>query len=190
MKNLYLDVFLNAGTLNLSGLFSFSLTKLASLYIYHFWTKPDETQRFKARCLPPSYKLVDNTSRSSKCLDVFPMNSVLVLASPKLAKTNQLDILIFLGWIIVFELGHHSKTGAVASLFCAPSFTGQGNATLKPGDVFLQCQTTDDATNIMRAMGHRKYDGRRGPRWAQLGRLGTQWGKKNMKHPLVNHRYP
>jgi hypothetical protein len=30
----------------------------------------------------------------------------------------------------------------------------------------------------MRAMGHRKYDGRRGPRWAQLGRLGTQWGKK------------
>merc|ERR1712228_141060 len=31
---------------------------------------------------------------------------------------------------------------------------------LKPGDVYLQCQTTDDATKIMRAMGHRKYDGR------------------------------
>ena len=29
-----------------------------------------------------------------------------------------------------------------------------------PGDVYLQCATTDDATKIMRAMGHRKYDGR------------------------------
>ena len=29
-----------------------------------------------------------------------------------------------------------------------------------PGDVYLQCATTDDATNVMRAMGHRKYDGR------------------------------
>eukprot|EP00931_Biecheleriopsis_adriatica_P059644 TRINITY_DN3571_c0_g1_i1.p1 TRINITY_DN3571_c0_g1~~TRINITY_DN3571_c0_g1_i1.p1 ORF type:complete len:326 (-),score=79.58 TRINITY_DN3571_c0_g1_i1:60-1037(-) len=36
----------------------------------------------------------------------------------------------------------------------------QGNAALKPGDVYLHCATTDDATKIMRAMGHRKYDGR------------------------------
>jgi len=28
------------------------------------------------------------------------------------------------------------------------------------GDVFLRCSTTEDATKIMRAMGHRKYDGR------------------------------
>ena len=33
-------------------------------------------------------------------------------------------------------------------------------ASLAPGDVYLQCATTDDATKIMRAMGHRKYDGR------------------------------
>ena len=31
---------------------------------------------------------------------------------------------------------------------------------LKTGDVFLQCSNIDDATQIMRAMGHRKYDGR------------------------------
>merc|ERR1712094_41666 len=31
---------------------------------------------------------------------------------------------------------------------------------LKAGDVFLQCASIDDATKIMRAMGHRKYDGR------------------------------
>merc|ERR1719399_2249642 len=31
---------------------------------------------------------------------------------------------------------------------------------LKAGDVFLQCSSIDDATKIMRAMGHRKYDGR------------------------------
>jgi len=36
----------------------------------------------------------------------------------------------------------------------------QGNASLKPGDVYLHCATTDDATKVMRAMGHRKYDGR------------------------------
>jgi len=34
------------------------------------------------------------------------------------------------------------------------------NSSLNPGDVFLQCQSVDDATKIMRAMGHRKYDGR------------------------------
>jgi len=31
---------------------------------------------------------------------------------------------------------------------------------LRAGDVFLQCGSIDDATKIMRAMGHRKYDGR------------------------------
>lgn len=31
---------------------------------------------------------------------------------------------------------------------------------LKPGDVYLKCDSMDDATKIMRAMGHRKYDGR------------------------------
>jgi hypothetical protein len=31
---------------------------------------------------------------------------------------------------------------------------------LKAGDVFLQCSSIDDATKVMRAMGHRKYDGR------------------------------
>jgi len=31
---------------------------------------------------------------------------------------------------------------------------------LKAGDVFLQCASIDDATKVMRAMGHRKYDGR------------------------------
>merc|ERR1719336_1605906 len=36
----------------------------------------------------------------------------------------------------------------------------QGRPGLKVGDVYLRCATTDDATKIMRAMGHRKYDGR------------------------------
>eukprot|EP00401_Gymnodinium_catenatum_P054944 CAMPEP_0117584420 /NCGR_PEP_ID=MMETSP0784-20121206/67589_1 /TAXON_ID=39447 /ORGANISM="" /LENGTH=202 /DNA_ID=CAMNT_0005385273 /DNA_START=26 /DNA_END=634 /DNA_ORIENTATION=- len=31
---------------------------------------------------------------------------------------------------------------------------------LQAGDVFLNCASMDDATKIMRAMGHRKYDGR------------------------------
>jgi len=36
----------------------------------------------------------------------------------------------------------------------------QGRPGLKVGDVYLRCATTDDATKVMRAMGHRKYDGR------------------------------
>merc|ERR1712224_280303 len=32
--------------------------------------------------------------------------------------------------------------------------------TLKAGDVFILCYSMEDATKIMRAMGHRKYDGR------------------------------
>merc|ERR1719440_2697963 len=31
---------------------------------------------------------------------------------------------------------------------------------LQAGDVYLKCNSVDDATKIMRAMGHRKYDGR------------------------------
>ncbi|CAK9053653.1 Splicing factor U2af large subunit B (NpU2AF65b) (U2 auxiliary factor 65 kDa subunit B) (U2 small nuclear ribonucleoprotein auxiliary factor large subunit B) (U2 snRNP auxiliary factor large subunit B) [Durusdinium trenchii] len=53
--------------------------------------------------------------------------------------------------------GAHGKLVSVAIV---KPHHAQGNATLKPGDVFLQCSTTDDATKIMRAMGHRKYDGR------------------------------
>jgi len=32
--------------------------------------------------------------------------------------------------------------------------------SLQAGDVYLRCKDIDDATKIMRAMGHRKYDGR------------------------------
>lgn len=53
--------------------------------------------------------------------------------------------------------GAHGKLVMVAIVKPAHA---SGNATLKPGDVYLQCSTTDDATKIMRAMGHRKYDGR------------------------------
>lgn len=31
---------------------------------------------------------------------------------------------------------------------------------LRVGDVYLRCASTEDATKVMRAMGHRKYDGR------------------------------
>eukprot|EP00438_Fugacium_kawagutii_P016260 Skav226623 [mRNA] locus=scaffold2041:351676:352780:- [translate_table: standard] len=55
---------------------------------------------------------------------------------------------------------HHAQAHAAQPSSGALLQLLQGNATLKPGDVFLLCQTTDDATNIMRAMGHRKYDGR------------------------------
>jgi len=34
------------------------------------------------------------------------------------------------------------------------------NPGLKAGDVYMQCASMDDATKVMRAMGHRKYDGR------------------------------
>jgi len=53
--------------------------------------------------------------------------------------------------------GSHGKLLLVAII--KPQHA-QGNASLKPGDGYLQCATTDDATKIMRAMGHRKYDGR------------------------------
>merc|ERR1739845_112946 len=53
--------------------------------------------------------------------------------------------------------GAHGKV--VGVLIIRPEHA-QGRPGLKPGDVYLQCSTTDDATKIMRAMGHRKYDGR------------------------------
>mmetsp|Transcript_73209 Transcript_73209/g.211873 ORF Transcript_73209/g.211873 Transcript_73209/m.211873 type:complete len:324 (+) Transcript_73209:89-1060(+) len=53
--------------------------------------------------------------------------------------------------------GAHGKVNGV--LIIRPEHA-QGRPGLKPGDVYIQCQTTDDATKIMRAMGHRKYDGR------------------------------
>lgn len=53
--------------------------------------------------------------------------------------------------------GQHGKLTMVAIV--KPQHA-QGNAALQPGDVYLQCATTDDATKVMRAMGHRKYDGR------------------------------
>merc|ERR550525_2350953 len=53
--------------------------------------------------------------------------------------------------------GSHGKLLGV--LIIKPEHA-QGRPGLKPGDVYLKCATTDDATKIMRAMGHRKYDGR------------------------------
>eukprot|EP00933_Yihiella_yeosuensis_P055567 TRINITY_DN543_c1_g2_i1.p1 TRINITY_DN543_c1_g2~~TRINITY_DN543_c1_g2_i1.p1 ORF type:complete len:324 (+),score=79.21 TRINITY_DN543_c1_g2_i1:149-1120(+) len=53
--------------------------------------------------------------------------------------------------------GAHGKLQLVAII--KPQHA-QSHAALKPGDVYLQCATTDDATKVMRAMGHRKYDGR------------------------------
>jgi len=53
--------------------------------------------------------------------------------------------------------GAHGKLHGV--LIIRPEHA-QGRPGLKPGDVYLHCATTDDATKIMRAMGHRKYDGR------------------------------
>jgi len=50
---------------------------------------------------------------------------------------------------------------------------------LKPGDVYLQCQTTDDATKVMRAMGHRKYDGR------QISMTSFDEGKFNSELKLM-----
>merc|ERR1712228_713418 len=53
--------------------------------------------------------------------------------------------------------GAHGKLLGV--LIIKPEHSN-GRPGLKPGDVYLQCATTDDATKVMRAMGHRKYDGR------------------------------
>jgi len=55
----------------------------------------------------------------------------------------------------------------------------QGRPGLKPGDVYLRCSTTDDATKIMRAMGHRKYDGR------QINMTSFDEGKFNTELKLL-----
>merc|ERR1712050_106656 len=53
--------------------------------------------------------------------------------------------------------GAHGKVLGV--LIIRPGHA-DGRPGLKPGDAYIRCATTDDATKIMRAMGHRKYDGR------------------------------
>jgi len=53
--------------------------------------------------------------------------------------------------------GAHGKVKKV--VIVRPEHAKQ-NSSVNAGDVFLQCHTMDDATKIMRAMGHRKYDGR------------------------------
>merc|ERR1719378_613440 len=50
--------------------------------------------------------------------------------------------------------------GKIKSVFMVRTEHTSRVPDLKAGDVFLQCSSTDDATKIMRAMGHRKYDGR------------------------------
>jgi len=53
--------------------------------------------------------------------------------------------------------GQHGK---LKNVFIVRKEHMDKNPQLKAGDVFLQCSSIDDATKIMRAMGHRKYDGR------------------------------
>jgi len=53
--------------------------------------------------------------------------------------------------------GQHGKVLGV--LMIKPEHVS-GRPGLKVGDCYIRCATTDDATKIMRAMGHRKYDGR------------------------------
>jgi hypothetical protein len=52
--------------------------------------------------------------------------------------------------------GAHGKMKSV--FIVRPEHATKGD--VKAGDVFINCQSMDDATKIMRAMGHRKYDGR------------------------------
>lgn len=53
--------------------------------------------------------------------------------------------------------GTHGKLKAV---FIVRPQNAQKNPELQRGDVYLECATIDEATKIMSAMGHRKYDGR------------------------------
>jgi len=53
--------------------------------------------------------------------------------------------------------GSHGK---LVNVFIVRADTPKKNSEMGPGDVFLRCASVDDATKIMRAMGHRKYDGR------------------------------
>merc|ERR1719502_1495949 len=50
--------------------------------------------------------------------------------------------------------------GKIKSVFIVRKEHTANKPELKAGDVYLQCASIDDATKIMRAMGHRKYDGR------------------------------
>merc|ERR1711976_521581 len=50
--------------------------------------------------------------------------------------------------------------GKLKSVFIVRKDHADSKPGLSAGDVFLQCSSIDDATKIMRAMGHRKYDGR------------------------------
>merc|ERR1711879_734507 len=50
--------------------------------------------------------------------------------------------------------------GTIKNVFIVRQEHVAKKPTLRAGDVFLQCASIDDATKIMRAMGHRKYDGR------------------------------
>jgi len=53
--------------------------------------------------------------------------------------------------------GAHGKISA--SVIIRPEHRDK-NPDLNIGDVYLHCSSVDEATKIMRAMGHRKYDGR------------------------------
>merc|ERR1712110_841698 len=50
--------------------------------------------------------------------------------------------------------------GKLKHVFIVRPEHNQKKPELQAGDVYLQCGSVDDATKIMRAMGHRKYDGR------------------------------
>merc|ERR1719162_1846026 len=49
--------------------------------------------------------------------------------------------------------------GKIKSVFIIRKDHSDKNPDLRAGDVFLQTGGIDEATKIMRAMGHRKYDG-------------------------------
>jgi len=72
--------------------------------------------------------------------------------------------------------GAHGKLLGV--LIIRPE-NAQGRPGLKPGDCYLRCATTDDATKVMRAMGHRKYDGR------QIAMTSFDEGKFNSELKLL-----
>merc|ERR1719265_3095533 len=53
--------------------------------------------------------------------------------------------------------GAHGRIGTV---FIVKPEHVQRQPQVRAGDVYLKCGSVDDATKIIRAMGHRKYDGR------------------------------
>merc|ERR1719213_803687 len=50
--------------------------------------------------------------------------------------------------------------GKISHCFIVRPYHTERIPELKAGDVYLRCNSVDEATKIMRAMGHRKYDGR------------------------------